>query len=428
MEDGTIWLYLSLMIILIALSAFFSASETAFSAINKIRLRNYADEGNKKAKKTLTLAEDYDKVLSTILVGNNLVNIASTSIGTLLFVDLFGPATGALLSTVVMTVVILIFGEVMPKSVAKDNSESVALMVTPVLSFLSKLFAPIVYFFKILKQGLAKISKNSDSNTPSVTESELKYLIEDIEDQGVLEKEESELVQSALEFDEITVEEVLTPRVDIVAIEINDDIEKAKNLFFESRYSRIPVYQDTIDNIVGILNQQQFFTYIIQQKDFTIADILQPTMHIPPKKSIAALLLELQTEKIHMAVVTDQYGGTLGIITLEDVLEELVGDIWDEHDEVIQLYKQIDADTIEVTGDTNLYNLLEELDIDDRELEEDTSINTVNGFAMHCLGKIADVGDTFQYKNLHFEVVAVDDKRVPTVHITFSPVVQNEED
>lgn len=415
MEDGNLWLVLS-MILLIAFSAYFSASETAYSSLNKIRLRNYVENGNKKAKRALALAEDYDTVISTILVGNNLVNIASSSIGTVLFVNWFGGA-GVAISTVVMTIVILIFGEVMPKSIAKDNAESVALFVASSLGFMTKVFMPLVYFFKVLKQWLAKVTKSDSGDTPSVTETELKYLIEDIEDQGVLEKEESELVQSALEFDEITVEEILTPRVDIVALDISDGIEKAKELFFESRYSRIPVYDDSIDTIVGILNQQQFFTQIIKGNTFTIADIMQPTLHVPPKKNIAALLLELQREKIHMAIVTDQYGGTLGLITLEDIIEELVGEIWDEHDEVVHLFNRIDNDTIEVKGDTNFYDLLETLDIDTRHF--DSNINTVNGFAMEQLGKIVEVGDHFSYHTMDATVVSVDEKRIPTFHITF---------
>lgn len=415
LEDGTIWLYL-LLILLIFGSAFFSAAETAFSAINKIRLRNYAEEGNKKALRALDLAQDYDKTLSTILVGNNLVNIASTSIGTLLFIDLFG-AAGVAISTVVMTIVILIFGEVMPKSIAKDHAENVALSFSGTLTLLSKLFFPITLLFKLLKKSLSKFTNKEGRETPSVTETELKYLIEDIEDQGVLEKEESELVQSALEFDEISVEEVLTPRVDITAIEVNDSIEKAKKLFFSTRYSRIPVYSETIDNIIGILNQQQFFTNIIQQKKFQLSDLVQPTLHVPPKKSIAALMVELQKEKTHMAIVTDQYGGTLGLITLEDILEELVGDIWDEHDEIIHLFKKLDTNTFEISGETNLYDLFEALDLEDKNLED--SINTVNGFVMQQLGKVAEVGDSFVFENLKFTVVQVDKKRMPTVHMEY---------
>ena len=333
------------LVVLVLLSAFFSASETAISTINRIRMRNLADEGNKKAQKAIQMADNYDRTLSTILVGNNIVNIAFASLSTMLFTSWFG-VSGVGIATLVSTVVVLVFGEVLPKSLAKEFADSFALAVSYPLYYIMILLTPIVYIFIGIKKGVMRIFKPQKKQV-SVTEQELKYIIEEIEDEGVLEKQESELVRSALDFDEITADEILTPRVDVVSAEVGESIETIKDLFVEEHFSRIPIYENSIDNVIGVLYSKDFFTAYIKGTDFSIRDMLQSVIFIPPKKKISELFSELQKSKSHLAIVTDQYGGNMGIVTLEDILEELVGEIWDEYDEDERDFVPLDENTFE---------------------------------------------------------------------------------
>ncbi|MGL5972833.1 MAG: hemolysin family protein [Oscillospiraceae bacterium] len=416
MDDTSSLPLIMLLFVLILLSAFFSASETAFSSLNKIRLKHYVSGGNKKALKALNLSEDYDTILSTILVGNNVVNIASASIGTVLFTNIFGQ-NGIIVSTFFMTIVVLIFGEILPKSLAKQNAEKTAIAFSTVLQWLTLVLKPIIKCLLKLKRAISK-DDNSKKNSPSVTEVELKYIIDEIETQGVLDEEEGKLLRSALDFDDIYSEEVLTPRVDIVGINVNDSNEKLKYLFFETKFSRIPVYKDNIDNIIGVITQQKFFTYLLQNKTFKIKDIMQNTLHVPPKKLISDLMVELQSKKLHMAVVTDEYGGTLGILTLEDILEELVGDIWDEHEDIVNVVETISENKFSVSGDTNLYDFFDEVGYDYTNFS--TTINTVNGWVMDVLDKLPDGGEKFVFDNLVCTVIGVDEKRI--CHLTIEKI------
>jgi CBS domain containing-hemolysin-like protein len=314
-----------IIIITIVFSALFSSCETAFSSVNKIRLKNYAAQGNKRAEKALKIANSFEDALTTVLVGNNIVNITMASVGTILFTSLFG-SKGVGISTAVITVLVLIFGEVLPKSFAKQNAEKLALIFAGPLSALIFIFKPIVLFFNLLASVL-----KSDKTEPTVTEDELKYIIDEIEEQGVLEEQESDLVKSALEFDEITVNEILIPRIKVVGIEKSSSIEDIKNLFIEEMYSRLPVYDKSLDNIIGMITNKRFFK-MLSQGGNDISEIIQDVAHFSDLKLISEALRDMQRLKTHLAVVLDQYGGTKGIITLEDIIEELVGEIYDESD------------------------------------------------------------------------------------------------
>ncbi|MEG0570624.1 MAG: hemolysin family protein [Oscillospiraceae bacterium] len=405
-----------IIVVLIALSAFFSATETAFSSINRIRIKNLANLGDKRAIKTMKISDDYDRALSAILIGNNIVNIASASLGTILFTKLIGDM-GVGVSTLVMTVIVLMFGEILPKSLAKENAEKFALSVSGILMFLIKVLSPVIWVIIKIKSALTKKIVR-DENQPSVTEEELKYILEEIEDEGILNERESELMQSALEFDDITVSKILTPRVDVVGADVTEDIDVIRDLFLEESYSRIPIYEKNIDNIIGVLNERDFIKAYIKNKNVDIRPLLQRTMFVPPKKSIYQLMKEIQKEKLHLAVVTDQYGGTLGIITLEDIIEELVGEIWDESDEVITEITKINTDTYRVNADINVFDLLEYFNIDESNIDEDT--NTLSGVALDYFEKIPSNGDSFNFEGLNIIVENVIDQRITSFIIKFS--------
>lgn len=400
-----------LIIVLVALSAVFSGSETAFSSVSKIRLKNYAAQGNKRAEKALKIANAFDDALTTILIGNNIVNILSTSISTVLFTELLGEG-GVGVATAVMTVVVLIFGEITPKSYAKSHAESIALMMANPLWMLIKLMTPFVFLFKILQNAI-----KPKTEQPTVTEDELKYMIEEIEEQGVLEEQESDLVRSALEFDEITVDEILIPRVNVVAVERNEEFDKIQEIFLSEMYSRLPVYDKNVDNIIGIITNKNFFRLVTEGKT-DISEIIQDVIRISDLKLISEALREMQKNKMHMAVILDQYGGTKGIITLEDIIEELVGEIYDENDEVVHNFVKISENEFEVLGDLSIGDMLDELELPENEIE--TSANTVGGWVMELLGHVAKAGETVESGAFRLTVLEIDDNRILKVKLTVS--------
>lgn len=415
-----------ILFLCVAMSAFFSGSETAFATVNKIRMKNLASEGNKKAKKVIKIAEDYDRTLSAILIGNNIVNIASASIGTVIFTTYFGNANGPWISTLAMTVIVLIFGEITPKSLAKENAESFSLAVVNVLDIVIKILSPIVYIFVKIKD---LFGGNKGNSHPTVTEQELKHIIEESEIEGVLEEQEVELVKSALDFDETTVYEVLTPRVDVVAIDINENPENIKNLFFNEGYSRLPVYNTNIDSIIGVIHNKDFFKLYLEDKNVDINKIIQKTVYVPPKKRISELMQELQKLKSHMAIVTDQYGGTIGVITLEDIIEQLVGDIWDESDvEVIDIIKISDTE-YNVSADMNIEDFFDEIDFDYKESEINELPQTFASWALEIFERIPEAGDNFNYRNLNIKVLEVSEQRILKMKITIlNNIIEDNDD
>lgn len=415
--DSTNGLSYLFLLILLALSSFFSGSETAFSSLNKIRLKNYSDEGNQKAKRALKISEDFDKVLSTILVGNNVVNMASASLATVLATALFG-ASGAAIATICMTILVLIFGEILPKSLAKENSESMAMAFGGLLSVFMKLLSPIVFLFVKLKDLSMHLIHHGQSQ-PTVTEEELKYIVDSIEQEGVLEEQESDLVRSALDFDEIMVQEILTPRVDLTAISADVSLQEALKTVLETNYSRIPVYRGTIDNIIGVLQVRDLLEAVVSSNETRLSHLVSDCIYIHKTMRISKLLTELKAQKMHLAVVTDDYGGTMGIVTMEDVLEQLVGEIWDESDEVVNELVKTGENMYLVSGDMNVYSLLEDLEIDDRDFDSD--YNTVGGWAMEMLGHIPREGEQYVYKNLTVTVMVVEEQRILSLRVHIIP-------
>ena len=405
----TLWVAL---VILVGFSAFFSASETAFSSLNQIRLKSRAEDGDSSAARVLAMAEQYDKLLSTILIGNNIVNIAAASIGTILFTQMLGAERGATMSTIVLTIIVLIFGEVTPKSLAKEMPEKVATAVSPFLVLLMALMTPLTWLFTQWKKLLGHFVHSGEAAT--ITEGELMTMVSEAENDGELTDRESELIRSAIEFDDVEVEEILTPRVDVVAVEDDIPLEELAQTFAESGYSRLPVYHGTIDNIIGVVHEKDF--YIARLKKATkIDDLVVPTLYTTGSTQISQLLRTLREQHHHLAVVVDEYGGTEGIITLEDILEELVGEIWDEHDEVTEDFRKQSDGSWLVSGSASVDDLYEELDLPE---EEDIDSNTVNGLVQEKTCHLPKVGDRFTLGEYDGVVTRTAKRRVTEVRLT----------
>lgn len=396
------------LVVLVMISAFFSATETAYTGANRIRLKSRADGGSGRAKRALYIIEHYDKTLTTILIGNNIVNILASSLATVMFIDLFG-ARGTLISTVVITLVVLIFGEILPKTVSKLNAENFACAVSGVMRVLIILFTPLSAVFIVLQKGVALLFGGKNDEV-SMTEQELLKMIDEIEDEGVLEEQESELVRSALEFDETRVSAIITPRVNIVAADINAGIDEIRELFLKEGYSRIPVYEKTVDHIVGIVMHKDFFERLVGGESFYIRDITQETMFVPGLMKISDVLKKMQKGKVHLAVVVDQYGGTEGIVTLEDIIEELVGEIWDENDEIKAPVRFVSENVFETSGDVsqNDFNRY----FEDRFEIQGSDSNTVGGWIYELFGRIPKAGESIETTDFRITVKSLDDLRV----------------
>ena len=400
------------LVFLVACSAFFSASETAFSSLNQIRLKSRAEDGDASAARVLAMAEKYDKLLSTILIGNNIVNIAAASIGTILFTRALGAERGATMSTIVLTIVVLIFGEVTPKSLAKEMPETVATAVSPMLNLLMVLFTPLTWLFSQWKRLLGHFVHSTEEDT--ITEGELMTMVSEAENDGELTDRESELIRSAIEFDDVEVEEILTPRVDVVAVEDNTSLDEVAQTFAESGYSRLPVYHDTIDNIIGVVHEKDFYLARLK-KETSLEELVKPTLYTTGSTQISQLLRTLREQHHHLAVVVDEYGGTEGIITLEDILEELVGEIWDEHDEATEdFHKQSDGSWI-VLGSASVDDLYEMLGLPE---DEDIDSNTVNGLVQEKTCHLPKVGDHFTLDDFNGVVTRTAKRRVTEVRLT----------
>ena len=411
MDDGSITLLVAL-VILVAFSAFFSASETAFSSLNQIRLKSRADDGDASAARVLAMAEQYDKLLSSILIGNNIVNIAAASIGTILFTKALGPERGATVSTIVLTIVVLIFGEVTPKSLAKEMPERVATLVSPILSLLMVVMTPLTWLFSQWKKLLGHFVNSSESD--GITEGELMTMVSEAESDGELTDRESQLIRSAIEFDDVEVEEILTPRVDVIAVEDDTSLEELAQTFADSGYSRLPVYHGTIDNIIGVVHEKDFYLARLK-KASSIEDLIAPTLYTTGSTQLSQLLRTLREQHHHMAVVVDEYGGTEGIITLEDILEELVGEIWDEHDEATEDFRQQSDGSWLVSGSASIDDLFETLDLPE---DDEIDSNTVNGLVQEKTCHLPKVGDRFTLGSYTGVVTRTARRRVTEVRFT----------
>ncbi|NLB61396.1 MAG: HlyC/CorC family transporter [Clostridiales bacterium] len=397
------------MIILVTLSAIYSATEMAYTSLNRSRLKNASEKGAKHADSTFKLLENYDMLLSTILVANNIVNITLASIAAVFFLKIF-PITGATISTVVVTVVVLVFGEVSPKTIARRSPERFAMAIAPFIRFTMIILTPINFFFSMWKKLLGLIFKSDEDRR--MTEEELLTIVEEAEQEGGINEQESELIRSAIEFNDLEAGDILTPRVDIEAIRIGTTNEEIETVFIETGYSRLPVYHDSVDMVTGVIHQKDFYNMVLH-KHKPLESIIKPVRYVPPTIKISNLLKELQLEKAHMAIVIDEFGGTAGIVTMEDIIEELVGDIWDEHDEVVEEFIKISENTFQVLGG---YDLEELFDYFDMPLDE-TDSSTISGWVMEQLGRIPAEGDFFEYENMLVTVTKTDNNRVIEVII-----------
>ena len=397
------------MAVMVAFSAYFSATETAFSSLNKTRLKVLAEKGDKKAILALELSDKYDKMITSILIGNNIVNIAMTSVCTLLFVHLMADA-GATVSTIVSTVVVLIFGEITPKSLAKEMPEKFAMFSAPFLRVLMILLTPFSFVFSALKNLMGKVIRNTEDRR--MTQEELLMLVDEVKQEGGLDEDEHELLRSAIEFTDRDAEDILTHRVDLEAVCIRDDARAISKVFDESRFSRLLVYDEDIDDIVGVIHQSDFYNDCVMHGK-ALSEIMSAPVFVPKSLKISDLLKLLQKKKSHIAIVNDGYGGTLGIVTMEDILEELVGEIWDEHDEVVEDIRSEGDNVWTVSGNADLYRLLDKMDIDEDAVES----ASITGWVMEQLEKVPEQGDSFTMCGWKVTVTATDERRVQEIRV-----------
>ena len=397
------------LVFCVIMSGYFSATETAFTSLNRVRLKSWADGGDQRAARTLALAEDYDKLLSTLLIGNNIVNNVATTIGAVLFIHLIDEVTGPTVSAIVLTVVILIFGEVSPKSLAKESPERFAMFATPLLGVLRTVLTPLNFLFTQWKRLLSKVFRKSADG--GITEEELVTLVDQAESEGGLDQHESRLIRAAIEFHDLEVEEILTPRVDIVAVEDTDSMEEIAKIFAENGYSRLPVYHEDIDNIIGVIHEKDF--HAARYRGLTsVKEMLGPMLYTTGNTKISELLRILQREKAHMVIVVDEYGGTEGLVTLEDIVEELVGEIWDEHDEVIEEFKKQEDGSYLISCSADLTDLFDLF-----KIKGECDSNTISGWVMEQIGRVPEEGDRFVSDGLDVTVTKVDHRRVLEIRV-----------
>ena len=406
-----IWQYIVIIAVLVMLSAYFSATETAFSSLNKTRLKTMAENGNKKAEITLGLAENYEKLLSTILIGNNIVNIGASALGTILFVELLhgDQELGATVSTIVLTVIVLVFGEITPKNVAKNSPEKFAMFSTPAIRILIVLLTPINFLFSLWNKLVTKVFKTEDNS--KMSQEELLMLVEEVEQEGSLDTDEGELIRNAIEFSERDAVDILTHRVDLEGFAEGTEKEEIAKLFSETQFSRLLVYNESVDDIIGFIHLKDFLTADgITEKP--IKDIMAKPVFIQKSEKVNDILKILQQNKSHIAVVIDEYGGTLGIVTMEDILEELVGEIWDEHDEVVLDFENLGSNIYRVDCSANFEDFCEVF-----EIEAETESVSVGGWVMEQLGKMPEEGDAFTFENLDITITETDSHRVTKIKV-----------
>ena len=417
-----------IMAVCLLMSAYFSATETAFSTLSKTKLKTMIEKGNKRASLALKLSENYDKLISTILIGNNLVNILLSSLATIVVMDIcrdlkseaFAQAYSTMISTVITTVVVLLFGEITPKSMAKNRPESFAMFSAPLMQFFIWILFPVGILFSGWTKLINRIFRNHEDS--KMSQEELLMLVEEVQEEGTIDDEEGDLLRNAINFPELKAEDILTHRVDLEGFEIGTPMEEIGKIFEESHFSRLLVYQDSIDNIVGVLHQKDVFT-AKGLTDKPLEELISEPLFIHKTERIDDLLRDLQTNKSHMAVVLDEYGGTLGIVTMEDILEELVGDIWDEHDEVVEDYKEVAENTFRVDCGGNLSEFCDFFDL---EIESDNI--TINGWIMEEMDKIPACGDRFSYENLDITVTETDFRRVSTIEVVRHEIEDDEDE
>lgn len=400
------------MLFCIVMSAYFSATETAFSSLNKTRIKVLAENGDRRAQLTYRLSEDYDRLISTILIGNNIVNIAVAAIGTLLFVELYGEV-GATISTVVVTIAVLIFGEITPKSIAKDFPEKFAMFSAPLINLLICVLTPLNFLFSMWKKLISRMLKTSEES--KMSQEELLLLLDEVQQEGSINDDEGELLKNAVEFGDLEAQDILTHRVDLEAVSIKATKEEVAEAFTQSHFSRLLVYEENIDKIVGVIHQKDFYVGSgITSK--SIPEIMTEPIFVLSTEKINDLLKLLQSHKSHIAVVIDEYGGTQGIVTMEDILEELVGEIWDEHDTVEEPIRKLDAHTFVIDGDVTFDDFCSYFDVK----EDEADSVSFGGWIMEKMGKIPEQGESFAYGDFTFNIEQISDNRIHKVRVTQS--------
>ena len=408
------WWQLIVTLVCLVIYAYFSATETAFTTFNRIKIKMLAEKGDKRAATVLELSENFDTLISTILIGNTLVNTLSASMATIFFTKLLknlDEDISALIASIIMTVVVLVFSELSPKTLAKNAPDKFALFSAPIIKVIQSALKPLTFLFQKWQTLLSKVFKPQEDT--GMTEEELISIIEEAQEDGGIDEEESTLIKSAIEFGDLEVGDIFTPRIDITALPSNADKDTVSRTFSESGYSRIPVYEGNLDNVVGILYYKDFYS-LVKDKNVTIDEIIKPVIYVAKTQKVNDLMKELQEKQLHLAVVMDEYGSTAGIVTLEDILEEIVGDIWDEHDEIIEEIKEISDGEYEVSGMTNIEKLFDELDL---PFDDELDAATANGWAMAVLERIPEEGDSFEHMGLKVNVLKMDGKRIETLHI-----------
>jgi CBS domain containing-hemolysin-like protein len=408
--DSQDWIQIFVLILLIALSAFFSSTETAFSSINNIKLKHMIqNDHNKRAEKTLKLSENFESVLTTILIGNNIANILAASIATIFFVKHINDQIGPAVATAVMTVLVLMFGEITPKSFAKRIPEQFAMAITPLLSFFMFILKPFEIVFGSFQKLMKRSIKTEES---SISEDELLTYVSEVQNEGGINENEEELISKVIEFDDLLVKDILTPRMHIIAIKVGATNDEIISAYKRSGYSRLPIFDTSIDHVIGVINHKDFYNRVLLDKQ-PLDDIIVNPVFVTEYMKIVHLLDLFRQNKSHMAIVKDEFGGTIGIVTLEDILEELVGDIWDEHDEIVEQITKISDNEYKVKGHTDFDYLFDELGIE----IQDHEYATVNGWIVDEMDHIPFVGETMQYENLFIKVTSADTKKVLEVLI-----------
>ena len=418
-------IYLAAILVCVFFSNFFSSSEMAYSACNRVRLENASDDGSKRAAAAVKIVERFDDTLSTILIGNNLVNIAASSLGSLAVMELLGDGY-AWVSTVVITTLVIIFGETIPKIVAKNSANRIALRHAYFIRILSVLFKPLI----MLVVGLIRLiclplkGERTDASDDDAVE-ELTSIIETAEDESVLDEDRSELVQAAIDFSDIMASEVMTARVDMLALDIEDDWDELLKTIDESPYSRLPVYEDGVDNIIGVLYLNHFLKALAGDEKPDIRSLLMPVCYVYKTMKLPAVLSELRRAKQHLAVVVDEYGGTLGVLSMEDVLEQLVGEIWDETDEVEEEIVERPDGRFELDGDMVISDFIELMELNEEDFDFES--DTVGGWTIEMFGIFPKVGDSFEYENFTVTVLQMDGLRVEKILVQVHPKTEAEE-
>lgn len=428
MDTPGISTYLALAFLVVC-SAFFSGSETALTTFNKVRMKNLADKGDRKAQSAIQLSEHYSKTLSTILIGNNIVNMGSASLATVVCTTLFGAASGPAVATLAMTLLVLIFGEIMPKTLARSKPEKISMLCAPILRAIQIVLTPVVWCFVQLNRLM--VPGKQEDELPSVTEEELKSILDTAEAEGVLNQQETGILHSVIEFDDTTVQEILIPRVDMEAIDVEDPIETVLEQVLTSGYSRMPVYQEDPDHILGILHTRELLACLAKGQQADLRALCREALFVYRTKAIDELMADFRREKRHMAIVTDDFGGTLGLVTLEDVLEELVGEIFDENDRIEdeeQAVQELEENLFRVSGEADIHDAFEVMGLNEEALAEDCY--SAAGWALEALGHIPREGEVFSADGAVVTVETMEDKRILSlrVHVTeFVPGQQTEE-